>query len=160
MRIPVIPLRDIVVFPGMAMPLFVKRPMTLAAIAAAREGEVLLLAQRDGTVEQPTATDLYEIGTLARITQQVTLNDDARKLLVQGESRAHASKVIIGDCISAEIDRLPDPDCAPELLTKAARGLAEVFIASSPPAVARLQAVLELSGLDAVARLVRLREAL
>ena len=87
-RYPVIPVRDIVLFPGVTMPLFIKRPRTLAAVAAAGDGLVLLVAQRQGAAETPTASDLYGIGTVARLRQTTVLSEGAHKLLVSGDRLA------------------------------------------------------------------------
>src|SRR5947209_7925076 len=64
MRIPLIPLRDIVIFPAVTMPLYVGRARTLAAVAAAGGGPVLFVGQRSGAFEAPNAADLYAVGTI------------------------------------------------------------------------------------------------
>ncbi|HEY4131480.1 MAG TPA: LON peptidase substrate-binding domain-containing protein, partial [Gemmatimonadaceae bacterium] len=66
-RLAVLPLRDIVVFPNVAMPLIVGRPASLAAIdaAAAEDGELFLVAQRSADVEEPAAGDLHRVGVVA-----------------------------------------------------------------------------------------------
>src|SRR5579859_7250705 len=82
-QLPVLPLRDIVVFPLATMPLLVGRAKSLKACeeALAGDGRILLIAQRDGAVEAPSASDLYGIGVIATLVQHLTLPDDKMKLL-------------------------------------------------------------------------------
>ena len=88
--LPVLALRDIVVFPHMIAPLFVGREKSVAALEAAMRGDrrILLLAQRKPDVDDPTREDLYEVGTIGHIVQLLRLPDDTIKVLVEGELRA------------------------------------------------------------------------
>ena len=74
-NLPVIPLRGIVPFPGMTLPLLVGRPSTLAALEEANQKDrmVLMVAQRDEEIEDPTSEDLYDNGTLAEVVQFIKL---------------------------------------------------------------------------------------
>ncbi len=93
-RLPVLPLRDVVVFPYVVMPLLVGRPASLAAVdgAAAAENFLLLVAQRSGDVQDPAAADLFRVGVVARILQLVRLPNGTAKVLVEGISRARVTR--------------------------------------------------------------------
>src|SRR5699024_1932033 len=88
--VPVLPLRDVVVFPHMAIPLFVGREKSIAALEAAmaEDKEVLLVAQRAADTDDPGEKDIYTVGTLASILQLLTLPDGTVKVLVEGRERA------------------------------------------------------------------------
>ena len=89
---PVLPLRDVVVFPSMIFPLLIGRPGTLAAVERAMLGDrkLLLLAQRDSNQEDPTVQDLYEVGVIAGVLQTLKLPNGLIKVLVEGLERARA----------------------------------------------------------------------
>ncbi|HEY4218817.1 MAG TPA: endopeptidase La [Gemmatimonadaceae bacterium] len=93
-RLPVLPLRDVVVFPFVAMPLIVGRQASLGAIeAAAAEGGLLfLVAQRNADTEEPAAGDLHRVGTVARIVQATRQNNGTARILVEGVSRARVTR--------------------------------------------------------------------
>ncbi len=90
--IPVLPLRDVVVYPHIAIPLFVGREKSIQALDLAAENgtEVLLVAQKDPTIEEPDPDldELYNVGTVATVLQSLKLPDHTRKVLVQGKWRA------------------------------------------------------------------------
>jgi ATP-dependent Lon protease len=90
LRYPVLPLRDIVVFPQMIVPLFVGREKSVAALEAAMAGDktVFLLSQKNPGDEDPGAEDLYDVGTIATVLQLLKLPDGTVKVLVEGQSRA------------------------------------------------------------------------
>lgn len=94
--LPTLPLRDMVVYPNMVVPLFVGREKSVAALNVAIENEtpVFLLAQKNGTVEEPNINDLYEMGTLAHIMQVLKLPDGTVKVLVEGSERARATQLV------------------------------------------------------------------
>lgn len=87
---PVLPLRDIVVYPHVVVPLFVGRDKSIAALddAVANNKQVLLIAQTDSLIDTPYTGDLYKIGTLANILQLLKLPDGTVKILVEGVARA------------------------------------------------------------------------
>ncbi len=89
-RMPVLPLRDIVVFPHMIVPLFVGREKSVRALeAVAKEGkQILLVAQKNAAQDDPAAEDIYQIGTVSTILQLLKLPDGTVKVLVEGTSRA------------------------------------------------------------------------
>ena len=85
-----LPLRDIVIFPHMVVPLFVGRPRSIAALHAARDtgSEILLTAQRGAKILEPGAADLFEVGTVGHVIQILPLADNTVKVLVEGKRRA------------------------------------------------------------------------
>ncbi len=107
-RLPILPLRDVVVYPHMVIPLFVGRAKSIAALdqAMAAGKEILLVAQTKADVDEPTESDLYQIGTVASILQLLKLPDGTVKVLVEGAARARLHDLEIGDCFSAEAETL------------------------------------------------------
>ena len=89
-ELPVLPLRDVVVFPHMVIPLFVGREKSVRALEMAMAGskKILLVAQRSPDVDEPNAGDLYTIGTIASVLQLLKLPDGTIKVLVEGADRA------------------------------------------------------------------------
>ena len=87
---PVLPLRDIVVFPSMVVPLFVGREKSVRALeeVVKREGKILLVTQKNGGVDDPRESDLYKMGTIGNILQLLRLPDGTVKVLVEGVARA------------------------------------------------------------------------
>jgi ATP-dependent Lon protease len=92
--IPVLPLRDVVVYPHMVIPLFVGREKSIEALEAAMrdDKQVLLVAQKEAEIDDPQLADLYNIGTLANILQLLKLPDGTVKVLVEGEQRCQVSR--------------------------------------------------------------------
>ena len=88
--LPLLPLRDVVVFPNMVIPLFVGRDKSIVALNEARETDkkVFLVAQKDAAVDDPGLDDLHDIGTIATLLQMIRLPDGTVKILVEGEHRA------------------------------------------------------------------------
>lgn len=95
-EVPLLPVRDLVVFPFMVVPLFVSRPMSLAAVGEALGGArvLFLAAQREAGVESPEAEQIYEVGCCGKILRQRRLPDGQVKLLVQGLFRAEVARVV------------------------------------------------------------------
>ena len=92
MRLPLLPLRDIVIFPDMIVPLFVGREKSVLAIEEVmkndnKEKNILLITQKDSQVDNPDSKDLYKIGVLANILQMLKLPDGTVKVLVEGLER-------------------------------------------------------------------------
>lgn len=94
-QLPLLPLRDVVVFPHMVMPLFVGRPKSIKALEAAMETgkNVLLVAQKAASKDEPAVEDLYQVGCIANILQMLKLPDGTVKVLVEGTQRAEVSQV-------------------------------------------------------------------
>lgn len=92
---PVLPLRDLVVFPGMIVPLFVGRDKSMKALeAAARSGnKIILVAQKDAVLDEPKAGDLYKVGVIGQILQVLRLNDSTVKVLVEGRQKVRINKL-------------------------------------------------------------------
>jgi len=88
--LPLLPLRDVVVFPHMVIPLFVGRPKSIKALEAAMEvgKSIMLVAQRNASKDEPVADDIYEIGCVSNILQMLKLPDGTVKVLVEGARRA------------------------------------------------------------------------
>ncbi len=106
-----LPLRDMVVYPHMVLPLFVGRPKSVAALqfAAAQEQPVFLLAQKVGSEEEPDLSNLHETGTIAEILQILNLPDGTIKVLVEGVSRGKVAELRDnGDFLHANVIKLPD----------------------------------------------------
>ena len=93
--LPVLPLRDVVVFPHMVIPLFVGRDKSIRALDIAMEGDkrILLVAQKSAETDDPGAADLHPIGTLAQVLQLLKLPDGTIKVLVEGLTRARVDSV-------------------------------------------------------------------
>jgi ATP-dependent Lon protease len=103
---PVLPLRDVVVYPHMAIPLFVGRDKSIKALSAAMQDDkrILLVAQRTADTDDPREKDIYSIGTLASILQLLKLPDNTVKVLVEGVQRARIVKLAgEGPFLQAEI---------------------------------------------------------
>jgi protein-L-isoaspartate(D-aspartate) O-methyltransferase len=96
LRLPLIPTRDIIVFPHMTVPLFLGRGKSIRAVeeAVAKNRIVFLAAQHDAKVNDPRAEDIYTVGTVAKIVQLLHLPDGTMKLLLEGERRARALRYI------------------------------------------------------------------
>ncbi|NBS10649.1 MAG: endopeptidase La, partial [Burkholderiaceae bacterium] len=94
-QLPLLPLRDVVVFPHMVIPLFVGRPKSIKALEAAMETgkSVLLVAQKAAAKDEPSVEDLYEVGCIASILQMLKLPDGTVKVLVEGSQRAEVSQI-------------------------------------------------------------------
>ena len=89
-ELPLLPLRDVVVYPHMVLPLFVGREKSIEALeqAMADDKQVLLVAQRNASDDTPAVDDLYQVGTVSNILQLLKLPDGTIKVLVEGEYRA------------------------------------------------------------------------
>jgi ATP-dependent Lon protease len=109
--LPVLPVRDLVVFPYMIIPLFVGREMSIRSIDSAlnKDRMILLLTQKDMSVEDPSPDDLYTIGTVALIMRMLKLPDGRIKILVQGITKASVKNIEIKDnYYEASIERIED----------------------------------------------------
>ncbi len=108
---PVVPLRDLIVFPHLMVPLLVGRERSMKAVEAAnakREGRLLLVAQREARDEDPDFNDLHKVGTLAKILQVAKSPDGSLKVLVEGGSRVKVSRLdTSGDYLRAVGQELP-----------------------------------------------------
>ena len=132
--LPVLPLRDVVVYPHMVIPLFVGREKSIEALEAAMEGEkrILLVAQRSAAVDDPGADDIYGVGTISSILQLLKLPDGTIKVLVEGTDRARVAKLHEEDSyFAAEIEpleALPADEREAEVLTRAVLGQFDQYV--------------------------------
>ena len=110
--VPVLPLRDVVVYPHMVIPLFVGREKSIVALNKAMDAgkRILLVAQETADLDDPQPSDLYEVGTLATILQLLKLPDGTVKVLVEGGERALIDRFNVDDHFSAEITLLSEDD--------------------------------------------------
>ena len=94
-ELPLLPLRDVVVFPHMVIPLFVGRPKSIKALEMAMEAgkNILLVAQKSAAKDEPEPEDLYRIGCMANILQMLKLPDGTVKVLVEGTQRARVESI-------------------------------------------------------------------
>lgn len=156
--IPVLPLRDVVVFPHMVIPLFVGRTKSIKAleVAMAKGKQIFLLAQKEANVEDPKIEDLYDIGTISTVLQLLKLPDGTVKVLVEGTQRGRVIKIIEEEgyyLVEYEIlhDSIPD--------TKEREALSRVLLAQFeeyiklnkkiPPEI-----LTSLAGIDDLGRLI------
>ena len=108
---PVLPLRDIVVFPNMIVPLFVGRDKSVAALEAAMaaDKEIFLVAQLDPAEDDPAREDLYEVGVTATVLQLLKLPDGTVRVLVEGKARGRLAELTeTGEHLTATIDVIDD----------------------------------------------------
>ena len=111
-NIPVLPLRDVVVYPHMVIPLFVGREKSIQALDAAMKADkrIMLIAQKQADVDDPKADDLYAIGTVATSLQLLKLPDGTVKVLVEGVSRAQIDGLTAGEFFTAHVSLQADVD--------------------------------------------------
>src|ERR1700761_1153903 len=93
--LPLLPLRDVVIFPHMVIPLFVGRPKSIKALETAMEAgkSIMLVAQKTASKDEPSPEDIYEIGCVSNILQMLKLPDGTVKVLVEGAQRARIHKI-------------------------------------------------------------------
>ncbi|MFV0389299.1 MAG: endopeptidase La [Pyrinomonadaceae bacterium] len=118
-ELPVLPLRDIVIFPFMIVPLFVSRDKSIKAVdeALSQNRMVLLVSQKDLDKEEPEHEDLYAVGTVAVIMRMLKLPDGRIRILTQGLSRAYLETIdTYGDFITAKISPITEPQVPTESL--------------------------------------------
>ncbi|ABR74140.1 endopeptidase La [Actinobacillus succinogenes] len=105
-ELPLLPLRDVVVFPYMVMPLFVGRDKSIRSLEQAMESgkQLLLVAQKQAEIEDPEAKDLYTVGTIVNIIQMLKLPDGTVKVLVEGQQRANIVSISDTDAFTATVE--------------------------------------------------------
>ncbi len=98
-ELPLLPLRDVVIFPHMVIPLFVGRPKSIKALESAMEAErrIMLVAQKAAAKDEPQVSDMFEVGCVSTILQMLKLPDGTVKVLVEGQQRALVDKIIEGE---------------------------------------------------------------
>ena len=154
---PVLPLRDVVVYPHMVIPLFVGRDRSVQALNHAMQGgkQIVLVAQRQADVDEPGPGDLYDVGTLATILQLLKLPDGTVKVLVEGGHRVALKDMREGEYFNADITVLEDEggrdDREIEVLTRSIVAQFENYVKLSkkvPPEI-----LTSLAGIDHPGRL-------
>ena len=128
--LPVLPLRDIVVFPEMVAPLFVGREKSVRALEMVEEGdnEIMLIAQRDSTIDAPNGDDVYTVGTVATILQLLKLPDGTVKVLVEGQNRAALFQLDDrGDYFEADVEILDEKATDTSEIEALVRAVTEQF---------------------------------
>lgn len=111
LQLPLLPLRDVVVYPHMVLPLFVGRPKSIKALESAMEAskEVFLAAQENPSVDEPSEKDIFEVGAIANILQLLKLPDGTVKVLVEGVRRAKLVSISSDDdFFKAELEEIQD----------------------------------------------------
>ena len=155
--LPLLPLRDVVVFPHMVIPLFVGRPRSIRALESAMEAgkSIMLAAQKSASKDDPTPEDVYEIGCLATILQMLKLPDGTVKVLVEGSQRARVLSIDNAEShFSADVmPVLPDDASGAEVeaLRRAIIGQFEAYVKLNkkiPPEI-----LTSLAGIDNTSRL-------
>jgi ATP-dependent Lon protease len=156
-EMPVLALRDVVVYPHMVIPLFVGREKSIRCLEAAMEKDkqIFLVAQKDAAVDEPEVTDIYTVGTIATILQLLKLPDGTVKVLVEGNQRGKIDKFVntddffIADVLSSEETELAESE--QEVLIRSAISQFEGYVKLNkkiPPEV-----LTSLSGIEDAARL-------
>ncbi|WCE30577.1 endopeptidase La [Vibrio sp. SCSIO 43137] len=155
-EIPVLPLRDVVVYPHMVIPLFVGREKSIRCLESAMDNnkQVLLVAQKEADTDEPAIDDLFGIGTVATILQLLKLPDGTVKVLVEGQQRAKIHQFKENDFFLADAEYLTTPELdekEQEVIVRSAINQFEGFIKLNkkiPPEV-----LTSLNGIDDAARL-------
>ncbi|MFZ1742945.1 MAG: LON peptidase substrate-binding domain-containing protein, partial [Pontixanthobacter sp.] len=127
---PLLPLRDIVVFPGMVVPLFVGRDKSVAALEVAMEGskDIFLLAQLDPGCDDPQSDDLYDVGVVAQVLQLLKLPDGTVRVLVEGTSRAKLNELREeGEHTVADVDLIVPETASGSEVTAMMRSVTKQF---------------------------------
>ncbi|HSC75179.1 MAG TPA: endopeptidase La [Pseudomonadales bacterium] len=115
-ELPLLPLRDVVVYPHMVIPLFVGRDKSIRALeqAMATDKQILLVAQRNASEDEPAAGDIYSVGTIATVLQLLKLPDGTVKVLVEGGARAEIKELLdSGEYFSARIEKIAESILVP-----------------------------------------------
>ncbi|MEY3007831.1 MAG: endopeptidase La, partial [Pseudomonadota bacterium] len=129
-ELPLLPLRDVVVYPHMVLPLFVGREKSIEALEQAMAGnkQVLLVAQRNASDDNPSVDDLYQVGTVSNILQLLKLPDGTIKVLVEGECRAAIESMDDeGSYTIAAVRQIESEEIPPEEVDGVIRTVIEQF---------------------------------
>ena len=164
---PLLPLRDVVVFPHMVIPLFVGREKSIVALERAMENgkHIALVAQHDAALEEPGEEEIYKVGVLANILQLLKLPDGTVKVLVEGKQRIRLQKVMEAECFSALVEPLYNSSVDESEAKVAIRTLVTEFENYSkinskvaPEALGQLRAIEDLDRLvDTIAGFIELK---
>jgi ATP-dependent Lon protease len=133
-KLPLLPLRDLIVFPHMMMPLFVGRDKSIAALedAMSNRTEIVLVAQRDAKTNNPEPDDIYDIGTLGTIIQLLRLPDGTVKVLIEGKARVKIKKFLDEEkffAVEAEVlQEVSDAPVEANALTRSVKSTFESYV--------------------------------
>ena len=155
--LPLLPLRDVVVFPHMVIPLFVGRPKSIKALEASMEvgKSIMLVAQKNASKDDPVADDIYEIGCVSNILQMLKLPDGTVKVLIEGSQRARIASIDDSGahftCTLSPIEEGPQPGPEVEALRRAILAQFDQYVKLNkkiPPEI-----LTSLNGIDDAGRL-------
>ena len=154
---PLLPLRDVVVFPHMVVPLFVGRDKSIQALEAAMEGskEILLVAQKDPATDEPGPKDVFSMATLATVLQMLRLPDGTVKVLVEGNARASIDDIVEGEYLTSQavvLDDEPLQEQEEEVLTRTLMDEFEKYVKLSKKVPSEVSNAL--TGIEELDRLV------
>ncbi len=133
-KLPIVPLRDLVLFPRMIVPLLVGRPRSVSALEEVMHGDKMMfvVTQREAETQEPTSDDLYRVGAVVRVLQLLRLPDGTMKVLVEGLSRAVVKRFIRGDAyMSARVelvDEQAERSVETEALMRSVAGQFEEYV--------------------------------
>ena len=132
--LPLLPLRDIVVFPGMVVPLFVGREKSVSALEAAMAGDkdIFLLAQLDPGCDDPEGDDLYDVGVIATVLQLLKLPDGTVRVLVEARQRARLEDLRLettgaGEMVVAGVEPMDQPEASGNEVEAMMRSVVDTF---------------------------------
>ncbi len=164
---PLLPLRDVVVFPHMVIPLFVGREKSIAALEMAMENgkQIALVAQHDASLEEPAVDEIYQVGVLANILQMLKLPDGTVKVLVEGRQRIHLENVYEEHCFLTIAEPLTtidvdanESDVALRTLISEFESYGKINSKVAPEALGQLKEITDLNRLvDTVAGFLELK---
>ena len=121
--LPLLPLRDVVVFPHMVIPLFVGRPKSIKALEVAMEADrrIMLVAQKAAAKDDPVVSDMFDVGCVSTILQMLKLPDGTVKVLVEGHQRASVNEIVEGEQhFTANVTPIETPEESSDVARKAA----------------------------------------
>jgi len=156
-EIPLLPLRDVVVYPHMVIPLFVGREKSIAALEAAMasDKQIMLVAQRNASDDDPGEKDIYRVGTVSTILQMLRLPDGTVKVLVEGGGRGHLSKARFDDDGAVadvrELDDVAPSDSEQEALSRSLLAKFEEYVKLSKKVAPEIMN--SVSSIDEISRL-------
>jgi ATP-dependent Lon protease len=128
--VPVIPMRDLVLFPQMVTPIFIGRERTRRAVdsAMAGDGRILVVTQRRSADDEPTLDDLYSVGVTASVINRMTLPDGTLKVFVSGIRRAALVRLVDDECLAAEIEPVKEERSQTEEALNLSRAVLDAYL--------------------------------
>ena len=154
-KLPLLPLRDLIIFPHMMMPLFVGREKSINALeeAMSKQTDIVLAAQRDAKTNNPEPTDIYEVGTVGTIIQLLRLPDGTVKVLVEGKRRVHIDRFVPNEnFFMVDVTDLPEKSESPveaQALMRSVKTTFEQYVKLNkriPPEILMRVSTIEVAG--------------